>query len=107
MCENCRARPIPKRNRKYCEICSPRASAFLKAALRKQARERWIAEGRKDPKPYLHHWPSKEAHREYFRKYMRERRERQRKRLTSNPHPARESARPTTTPDPGGQRHGT
>lgn len=70
-CHNCKSRQIPPKNRKYCTVCSPRASAIWKAAHRAAWQAQWRAQGFSGQPPYLDGWVSAQAYREYHRRYMR------------------------------------
>lgn len=78
LCTACQIHPIPRRNRRYCEACSPLASKLWKARHRREWAEQWRAEGRAGEAPWLDGWPSLEARRAYYRAYMAEWRRRQR-----------------------------
>ena len=87
LCAACHCRSIHRRNRRYCERCSARASAIWKARHRRQWASEWRANGRSGEPPWLDGWPSLEARRAYYRAYMAEwrRRRRERRELAAGP----------------------
>lgn len=71
LCQNCKSSPVATGRRKYCDPCGRRASALWKARHRREFREEWIASGKQGPPPWLDHWASAEAFKQYHRDYMR------------------------------------
>ena len=71
-CRHCKNNLVAAGRRKYCDPCGHRASALWKARHRREFREQWIAAGKPDPPPWLDHWPSVEAFKQYHRDYMRD-----------------------------------
>jgi len=62
-CHHCHARPIPPRNRLYCERCSTEASRNWKRRFRDECRSKGVS--------YRYEWKDDERRRAYHREYMR------------------------------------
>lgn len=73
LCQSCGSTEIPIGFRRYCRICSRRASALWKREMRRRTYADWRS-GATTVMPWLDGWSSTDAYRNYFREYMRRRR---------------------------------
>jgi hypothetical protein len=78
LCEHCLSRVIPIGHRRYCDLCSRRASALWKVKHRREWARRWRESERCGSPPWLDGWPDLETRRAYYRAYLRRWRQKRR-----------------------------